>query len=202
FSSETQAEFTAAEFVPEKEVLPELFEAALAECRRCSVKEVYTVVNPLLGFSKLNECGVRLSYAFSEYFLCCDINTLTGSAAESKERQEGEALKEAVLHRYEEADGAVRYCLAGQGQEAAECLVTPFDEGKMWYLFRLETKEEFRRQGFARRLLCETARELAAAGAEQIRLQVSSKNRPAETLYRQLGFWTEEQRDYYKTEEF
>ena len=47
----------------------------------------------------------------------------------------------------------------------------------------------------------EIAKEFAEKGDGRMRLQVSSKNGPAERLYRKLGFWTEEQRKYYKTEE-
>lgn len=200
FPTEKEAEFTVAEFSQEKEVLPALFTAALDMCRRVRVEEVYTVVNPSLGFQKTENCGARLSYAFSEYLLCCDIGTLAKSSGEKPESGK-ETCKEAVLRRSEEEDGQLLYRLFWEGKEVSECRFMPFDAGKGWYLFSLETKEEFRRRGFAECLIRETAEELSAAGAERIRLQVSSKNRPAERLYRRLGFRTEEQRDYYKTEE-
>lgn len=192
FTEENEAEFAPAAFSAEKEILPALFQAALRECRRRSTEGVYTVADPRSGHSPRTECGARFSYAFSEYFLCCDTAELAREYVKEKET---------VFRRYEEPDGQIRCCLLREGKEVTECMGIPFDEGKGWYVYRLETKEEFRQKGFAERLLRAAAAEFAAAGAEKIRLQVSSKNQPAERLYRKLGFWTEEQRDYYKTEE-
>lgn len=199
FPTEQEAEFTVAVFSEEKEILPALFTAALAECRRFLVEEVYTVADPRFAFWEGRECGVRLSLSFSEYMLCCDTGTL---ARESGTGATERAGKEEITFLYsEEADGQLSCRLFCAEEEAAECFVMPSATGKEWYLFCLETKEKFRRQGLAKRLICETACLLAGKGAERIRLQVSSKNHPAEKLYRGLGFWTEEQRDYYKTEE-
>lgn len=202
FPTEKTAEFTAADFSGEEKVLPALFAAALDECRRLHIEEVYTVVNPSFGVQKTETYGARLSYAFSEYFLCCGAGTLAERSAEEPEpEKEKETRGKTVLRCHREADGQRRYCLLWEGTEVSECRFLPFDAGKGWYLFCLETKEEFRRRGFAERLIREAAGELSAAGAERIRLQVSSKNRTAERLYRRLGFRTEEQRDYYRTEE-
>ncbi len=200
FPSEQEAEFTVAVFSEEKEILPALFTAALAECRRFLIEKVYTVAEPRFGFPWGRECGVRLSPAYSEYMLCCDTGTLAEDAGRSGAGDAG-TEKEVLFSCSEEADGQLSCRLLRSGEEAAECFVLPSGAGEEWYLFGLETKEQFRRQGLAKRLLRETARMLADKGAERLRLQVSSKNRPAERLYRGLGFWTEEQRDYYKTEE-
>lgn len=192
FPEENEAEFAPAAFSGEKEILPALFQAALKECRRRSIEEVYTVADPRCGHFPAAECGARFSYAFSEYFLCCDTGELAKGAVQETE---------AVFCRYEEPDGQIRCCLFWEGEQVTECRGIPFDKGKGWYLYRLETKEEFRQKGFAGYLLRAAAAEFAAAGAEKIRLQVSSKNQPAERLYRKLGFRTEEQRDYYRTKE-
>lgn len=199
FPTEREAEFTVAVFSEEKGILPALFAAALAGCRRLLVKEVYTVTDPRFGFLEGRECGVRLSPAFSEYMLCCDTSTLAEGNGTDAAEDAGKG--EIIFSCSEEADGQLSCRLLRSGEEAAGCRVMPSGEEKEWYLFGLETKERFRRQGLAKRLIRETARMLADRGAERIRLQVSSKNRPAEKLYRGLGFWTEEQRDYYKTEE-
>jgi len=67
-------------------------------------------------------------------------------------------------------------------------------------LFGLETKPEFRNKGMATGLMAKIAEEYAGMSGAVLRLQVSSKNVPAERLYRKLGFVTEEEREYYRTE--
>lgn len=206
-----EAEFTVAVAEKEDIVLPVLFRAALKECNKYGTEEVYTVVNPALGFRYLGECGVKLTYSHSEYFLCMETAELAESATDSEEQKDtGETLSgstqkckfaDITLQKEENEDEPVRYCLCVDGEEAAECFLSSFEGGIRWYLYHLETKEAFRRQGLATRLIFEVAKDIATQGAKMLRLQVSSKNVPAERLYRKLGFRTEEQRDYYKTEE-
>lgn len=191
FPEEEQAEFTAAEFVPGKQVLQSLFTEALWQCRRAGVKEIYTVINPAMGFSKMEECGVRFSYVRSEYMLCRDIKGLAELAGHEK--------RNITLQREKGEEGEFYRLLREDGQ-VAECQVLQTADGN-GYLFGLKTEEAVRRQGFASLLLLRVAKELAEKGARQLRLQVASDNVPAEHLYRKLGFRTEEQRDYYKTKE-
>ena len=65
----------------------------------------------------------------------------------------------------------------------------------------LMVSKEFRRTGMATRLLREIAKAYEGNEEAVMRLQVSSQNEPAERLYRKLGFLTEDEREYYKTEE-
>lgn len=207
YPTEREAEFTVAVAEQDEKVLPALFRAAIKECRKYSVDEIYTVVNPALGFQKTEQCGAGLTYAYSEYFLCRETEALLAVSDRQKEAREiaerstrKGPLADLILKKTEAEGEPVRYSLSLGGAEAVECFLSPFGSGAGWYLYHLETKEAFRRQGLATRLICEVARDITAQGAKLLRLQVSSRNIPAERLYRKLGFWTEEQRDYYKTE--
>lgn len=207
YPSSEEAEFTVAVAEKENVVLPALFQTALKECDKYGVEEIYTVVNPALGFRYLEECGVKLTYSHSEYFLCMETSESAVDSEGQKnpqEASEGFAQRgkptDITLQKFEKEDEPVRYCLCVDGEEATECFLSPFGGGAGWYLYHLETKEAFRRQGLATRLIFEVMKDIAAQGAKILRLQVSSKNMPAERLYRKLGFRTEEQRDYYKTE--
>lgn len=220
YPTEEQAEFTVALAEQDETVFPALVRAAMKECRKWGVEECYTVVNPAVGFRLPEDGEVRFSYSHSEYFLCRETAALaeTCSAQETQkqERRSDEtegaegALERSVqirdmeciaLQKSQSEDIPVRYCLLVKGEAAAECFLSPFDGGAGWYLYHLETKEDFRRQGLATRLICEVAKDITAQGAKVLRLQVSSKNVPAKRLYRKLGFRTEEQRDYYETKD-
>lgn len=196
FPNEKQAEITVAEFVPGAGVMSVLFQAALRECHRVFVEDVYTVADPAFGFSIPNLCGVSFSYAWSEYMLRKDVAALADAAA-------AYAVSDVELRK--EPDrvmaGTVRYCLLKQGQKTAECRILPLDGGKGCYLFDLKTEEPFLRQGMAAGLITEIGKEYAGRGGTSMRLQVSSENKPAFSLYRKLGFETSEERMYYKTEE-
>lgn len=219
YPTECEAEFTVAVAEQAERVLPALLRAALKECRKWGIEECYTVVNPAMGeqtLQKAERSGVRLTYSHSEYFLCHVPETLSaaakqpdGTGAEAAAKEMGKLpvteakmrrREECSIQRYETAGEPVRYCLFLGEEEAAECFLSPFDGGTGWYLYHLETKEAFRRQGLATRLISRVAREISARGAKTLRLQVSSGNVPAERLYRKLGFRTEEQRDFYRTE--
>lgn len=201
FPDEEHAEITVAEFVPEENALPELYRCALNECRRAGVEQVHTVRNPACGFPTEQVKGIRLLYDWSEYMLRMEMRALAESgmaqAADNAHNKTAEIKKEEAP----EGDGTLRYVLLQEGQEAAECRILPVAEGTQCYLFGLKTREEFRRRGMATRLLTEIAKEYAVRDGAVLRLQVSSKNVPAERLYRKLGFVTEEEREYYKTEE-
>ena len=195
FPDETQAEITVAEFVSGKHVLQTLFATGLRQCHGVAVKEVYTVVDPAYGFCKMEECGVHFSYAWSEYMLCRDMKGLAEVA-------DGHGKKNVELRKEKDPEeGVLCYRLLWEGRQVASCFILPTEEETGCYLFGLATEETVRRQGFATALLAEIAKEFAEKGDGRMRLQVSSKNGPAERLYRKLGFWTEEQRKYYKTEE-
>lgn len=202
-----EAEFTVAAAEKEDLVLPALFRAALKECDKYGVEERYTVVNPALGFRYAEECGVKLTYSHSEYFLCRETAELVAGSEEQKDAKEASEVlvprgesADVTLQKFENEGEPVRCCLCVDGEEATECFLSPFDGGAGWYLYHLETKEAFRRQGLATRLIYEVSKDIVTQGANILRLQVSSKNVPAERLYRKLGFRTEEQRDYYITE--
>lgn len=194
FPDEEHAELTVAEFVPGEGGLSTLFASALRECGRVGVGWVYTVKNPACGFDLARVEGIRFVHAWSEYMLCNEMRVL--ASIEKSHVGEGEELL-----KEPEQDGTIRYTLLRDGQEAAECRILPTENGTQCYLFGLKTKEAFRRMGLATRLFTEIAKEYEEREGARMRLQVSSKNVPAERLYRKLGFWTEEQRDYYKTEE-
>ena len=196
FPDEIHAEITVAEFVPGRNALPALFASALRECKRIRIEQVHTVRNPADGFLPEGIDGIRFTYDWSEYMLCNEMHVLAGIDVDGK-------ISGAELKKEEapERDGTLRYALMYKGREAAECRILSMDEGRQCYLFGLKTKEEFRRQGMATRLLSEIAKEYEIYEGAEMRLQVSSKNEPAERLYRKLGFRTVEQREYYKTEE-
>lgn len=206
YPAKEQAEFTVAVAEQDETVLPALFRAAIKECRKWGVEECYTVVNPAGGFRLPEKGAVRFSYSHSEYFLCRETAELVVAerqtdAGNPTEKTEKGITQNITVQKSEVPDEPVRYLLSVNGEEAAECFLSPFDGGAGWYLYHLETKEEYRRQGLATRLICEVARDIAAQGGKVLRLQVSSKNVPAERLYRKLGFGTEEQRDYYRSTE-
>lgn len=191
FPDETHAEITVAKFTKEDGMLPVLFQSALEECERVEVQQVHTVRNPALGFDLERIEGIRFRYDWSEYMLCNDMRTLA---------EKGDACAEVSLGKEETEDGSIRYVLFRNGEEAAACNILPTADGTQCYLFGLKTKETMRRKGMATRLLSEIAKEYMQIEGAVLRLQVSSQNEPAERLYRKLGFRTEEQREYYKTE--
>ena len=199
YPTEEQAEFTVAVAEQDEPMLPALFRAAMKECRKWGVEECYTVVNPAGGFRLPEKGAMRFSYSHSEYFLYNETAKLATIGPQHITEETAE--KNSTVQKFEMPHEPVRYLLSVNGEEAAECFLSPFDGGAGWYLYHLETKEEYRRQGLATRLICEVARDVAAQGAKMLRLQVSSKNVPAERLYRKLGFRTEEQRDYYETKD-
>ena len=200
FPDEEHAEITVAEFVSEENAVPELYRCALKECRRVGVEQVHTVRNPVCGFPTEQVKGIRLLYEWSEYMLRIEMRALAEAGAavlDDAQNRTTEIKKETAP----EGDGTLRYVLLQDGRETTECRILPVAEGMQCYLFGLKTKEEFRRRGMATRLLAEIAKEYAVRDGAVLRLQVSSKNEPAERLYRKLGFVTEEEREYYKTEE-
>lgn len=201
FPDEAHAEITVAEFEEEENAVPELYRYALKECRRVGVEQIHTVRNPIHGFNTEHRKGIRLSYEWSEYMLCIEMKALAEQVA-ARLPDNGEDNKlELRKEEAPEGDGTLRYVLFLKGQETSECRILPAAEGMQCYLFGLKTKTEFRRKGMATRLLAEIAKEYAVREGAVMRLQVSSKNEPAERLYRSLGFATEEEREYYKTEE-
>ena len=191
FPDENHAEITVAEFVKKDGMLPALYKSALRECERVEVSQVHTVRNPALGFDLKRIEGIRFTYDWSEYMLCNEMCALAEKA---------EACPEVSLGKEETEDGSIRYVLHWNGEEAAECNILPTAGGTQCYLFGLKTKETMRRKGMATRLISEIAGEYIQTEGAVLRLQVSSQNEPAERLYRKLGFRTEEQREYYKTE--
>ncbi|MBR6537136.1 MAG: GNAT family N-acetyltransferase [Lachnospiraceae bacterium] len=200
FPDEEHAEITVAEFVPEGGGLPELYRSALKECKRVGTEAVHTVRNPVHGFDLKRVNGIVFSYEWSEYMLCIGMKELATAGAVRSSNVEGSIETEVIKEDAPEDDGTLRYVLLWNGQEAAECRILPGAEGMQCYLFGLKTKKELRRTGMATRLLVEIAKEYAVRDEAVMRLQVSSKNEPAERLYRKLGFVTEEEREYYKTE--
>lgn len=192
FPEEEQAEFTAAEFVPGWQALQRLFAEALRQCKQVGVTQIYTVVNPAFGFCKMKECGVCFSYVRSEYMLCRDMKGLAELRGYEKTN---------ITLQKKKVEEGYSYQLLREGRQMVGCQVVQMADGGC-YLFGLRTEEAVRRQGFASLLLIEIAKEFAKEGAARMHLQVASENEPAERLYRKLGFWTEEQRDYYKTEEY
>lgn len=196
FPDEEHGEITVAEFKETKSGLTELFRCAIDTCRRAGVEKLYTVRNPENGFSFEKIAGISFVCEWTEFLLCAETEMLAGLKTG---RDSGEIRVQKELA--EEQDGTFRYCLTVNGTEAAECRILSPEEGRQCYLFGLKTKEAFRRQGLATRLIREIAGEYAKVPGMRMCLQVSSKNEPAERLYRKLGFRTEEWREYYKTEE-
>ena len=197
FPDETRGEITVAEFLESEEGLSLLYRKALRECKKIDVECLHTVRNPVCGFSFDKIKGIRFIYDWSEYMLSVKMSVLAGTGEEDKVNLPVTVRKEPAP----EGDGTIRYSLETDGQETAACRILPMESGIGCYLFGLKTKEEFRRTGMATRLLRGIAKEYAGDKEAVMRLQVSSQNEPAERLYRKLGFWTEDEREYYKTEE-
>ena len=193
FPDETHAEITAARFCDEEKVFPALFRKAMTECGQIGIESVYTVVDPAWGFDLNKVKGMSFVYEKSEYMLGADTGQLANLPGEAGE---GRTL---VAEDMTE-DGTIRYMLVKDGTVMTECRILPMEEGKEPYLFGLKTGEEFRRQGLATILIREVAKEYGKFSGSRLRLQVASDNVPAVTLYRKLGFVTEEERAYYKTE--
>lgn len=195
FPDEEHAELTVARFVEEKEILPVLFFRALEECKRVGISHIHTVVDPSLGFSLEDAEGITFSCERSEYMLRIRLEELA--------KMQGGLPEDTVLlqEETEEGDGTVGYALIRDREKIAECLIYPMPETGGAYLYGLKTEVAFRRKGMATKLMCEIAKDLTGHGIKTLRLQVSSENRAAETLYRKLGFETEEERKYYETKE-
>lgn len=199
FPDEEQAEFTVAEFVPGKAGLTSLFTGAIRECRRVKVEQIHTVSNPAYGFDFGKIDGIRFTHEWSEYMLCTEMEMLAKNEIDGKKA----GMVPGTVIRKEDApeqDGTIRYCLLQNDEEVSECRILPLNDGKQCYLFGLKTKEEHRRKGMATALLRAIAEEYKVMEGAVLLLQVSSKNEPAERLYRALGFRTKEQRDYFRTE--
>lgn len=197
FPDESRGEITVAEFSESEEGLSSLFRKALGECKKIDVQCLHTVRNPACGFSFDKIKGIRFTYEWSEYMLSVKMRVLAGTEETDKEQPPVTVRKQPAP----EGDGTIRYSLETEGQEAVSCRILPMERGEGCYLFGLKTKEEFRRTGMATRLLREIAKEYEKDKDAVMRLQVSSQNQPAECLYRKLGFLTEDEREYYKTEE-
>ena len=197
FPDENRGEITIAEFSETEEGLSLLFRKALGECKKIDVECLHTVRNPACGFSFDKIKGIRFTYDWSEYMLSVKMDVLAGPGEADKVQSPVTVRKKPAS----EGDGTIRYSLETEGQEAVSCRILPMERGAGCYLFGLKTKEEFRRTGMATRLLREIARDYGGNEEAVMRLQVSSQNEPAEQLYRKLGFWTEDEREYYKTEE-
>lgn len=195
FPDEDHAELTVAEYVPGKGNLRELFCRALHECSRVEVTKVHTVRNPDCGFCLDAIEGIRFSYEWSEYMLCNKMEVLAKAVKQPDpdyKIEKGPASEE---------DGTICYRLLWKERETAECRILTGGNGTQCYLFGLMTKEEYRRKGMATALLAEIAKEHSGKEGAVLRLQVSSRNNAAYRLYEKLGFFIEEEREYYKTEE-
>lgn len=195
FPDETCAEITVAEYTPRESMLYLLYRKALAECQRVGVTQVYTVRNPECGFAFDRISGVRFTYEWSEYMLGISMKKLVLPVEPEENNEMGLKAEPAP-----EGDGTWRYALLRDDVEVAECRILPTENGRCCYLFGLKTKEEWRKKGMAPRLLAAVARQYTENEDAVMRLQVSSKNELAERLYRKLGFVTEEEREYFKTE--
>ena len=193
FPDEERAEITVAEFSREKEASEALFRCALAECKRVGAEQIYTVRDPACRFDLKRFGTVCFLHEWSEYMLCIGMKELAAAESEYAGRMTELRKEEAP-----EGDGTLRYALWLDGKETAECRILVMNEGRQCYLFGLETKPEFRNKGMATGLMAKIAKEYDREVV--LRLQVSSKNVPAERLYRKLGFVTEEEREYYRTE--
>ena len=194
FPDETHAEITAARFRDGEEVFTALFRRAMAECESIGIETVHTVVDPAWGFDLTKVKGISFAYEKSEYMLGAEPERLAGLPVSERE---GIALFSEDLTG---TDGTVRYALVKDGQVMTECRILPMEEGREPYLYGLRTEEAFRRQGLATYLIREVAKVYGKLPEARLRLQVASDNVPAVTLYRKLGFGTEEERAYYKTE--
>lgn len=195
FPDEERGEITVAEYEETVNGMNALFSRAMAECKRVKVGQLHTVRDPKYNFSFEKIIGVTFTYEWSEYILRREMNRLAESA-------KNDITGPVILQKGEqEKDGTVHYRLFADGEETAECRILPMEDGKLFYLYGLKTREEFRRKGMATCLLKEIAKEFAETDGAVLCLQVSSKNEPAERLYRKLGFRTEEERQYYRTEE-
>lgn len=195
FPNETQAEVTVAEFMPESKAAGALFKSAIKECGRVGVEQVFTVRDPAWGFDFGKVGGIRFIHEWSEYMLCIDMKALAATVPEHPG-----IVTELKKEEAPEGDGTFRYVLLRDGAEVAECRILETDGGRQCYLFGLETKPEFRRTGMATMLMAKIASRYRQTEGARLRLQVSSGNAPAERLYRKLGFVTEEEREYYRTE--
>lgn len=195
FPDEVRAEITVAEFSAKKPFTEDLFRCAIKECKRVAAEQIYTVRDPALGFDLGKVTGIRFRHEWSEFMLCIDMEKL--AAWETKTLRDITELKKETAP---EGDGTLRYVLCCEGTEAAECRILVTEDGTQCYLFGLETKPEFRNRGMATGLMAGIAKEYTSWPGAKMRLQVSSENVPAETLYRKLGFVTEEEREYYRTE--
>ena len=195
FPDEERAEITVAEFMPGRASLGALFQSAVRECGRVDVKQIYTVRDPACGFDFGKVEGARFCHEWSEYMLCIGMEALAATEAGC-----AGIVTELKKQEAPQKDGTLRYVLLRDGEEVAECRLLVTDNGRQCYLFGLETKPEFRNRGFATELMTRIAKEYAGRPGAVLRLQVSSENVPAERLYRKLGFVTEEEREYYRTE--
>lgn len=70
-------------------------------------------------------------------------------------------------------------------------------QGNKVYLFSLETRPEYRRQGMARRFIARLVQVLEHAAYDTLFLQVSDTNEAALSLYRKTGFRITETLSYY-----
>lgn len=195
FPDETHAEITVARFRDEEGILTALFHKAITECKSIGIESVYTVVDPAWGFDLTKVKEMSFAYEKSEYMLGAEPEKMANLPEKA-----GEGIT-LFTEDLTDTDGTIRYALRKDGQVMTECRILPMEEGREPYLFGLKTEEAFRRQGLATHLIREVAKVYGKLSGVRLRLQVASDNVPAVTLYRKLGFVTEEERAYYKTEE-
>lgn len=199
---ETKAELTVALFGNEPEKRRDLFErlvlAACTECEPLGVKEIRLVTDPK---NKFLEGLPKLPLAVSEYMLAVATEKLAETAGKRvKARKEERNAKGTIGGSREfvgyEEDGEWEYILWENEDALCSCRIIRFGAEEA-YLYGLLTREEMRRCGIATEFLAELAETLVADGCQTLKLQVYSENHPAMELYRGLGFWVDEQRDYY-----
>ncbi|MBI5496528.1 MAG: ribosomal protein S18-alanine N-acetyltransferase [Deltaproteobacteria bacterium] len=103
-----------------------------------------------------------------------------------------------VKRQFEEEVANPRACclVADHGAGPLAVLVGWHVAGE-WHVLEVATHPAARRRGHARALLQEGAARAAAAGCTRSLLEVRSKNAPARTLYRSLGFTEDGRRPRY-----
>ena len=91
-----------------------------------------------------------------------------------------------------------QWWLALQANEAVGVLLlAEISESQGWDLSYVGVVPEARGRGIGRELTCKALQEARAAGATQITLAVDTRNRPAWSLYLDLGFESFDRREVY-----
>ncbi len=194
-----------------------LFEEAVAEIKRCAVKDILFICEPssLSGRAVLKKLNAR--YDFTEYSMKFIEPSLTPVAKSSSRgimiNVKAENIEEIVVLRekvfgdcHDDAlaivgntfgsDKREQYIFSLSGQNVG--IVSVFVEGAEASIHGFGIIPEYRGKGLGKEMLLQITENLISKGYKDIIIEVDSKNQAAFELYKKCGFKVAVSYDYFR----